>query len=321
MLQVVRELLTKGRQNAIRSVNNILLKTYWNIGKVLVEFEQKGAEKAEYGSKLLSKISSDLKLWQGKGFSRRNLSDMRRFYISYPIWQTLSAKLSWSHYISILRISNKNARNFYEKTAINDHLSVREMERQINSMLFERISLSKSETSIQKLIKHGQIIEKSEDIIKDPYIFEFLQFSEKHLITEKVLEQKLIDNLQMFMLELGKGFSLVGRQYRISLGNDHYYVDLVFYHRILKCFFLIDLKVGKVKHSDIGQMNLYLNYFNKEELVPGDNRTIGVVLGAEKDEFEMEYALGGITNKLFVSKYQLYLPNKNELEKRLFKSF
>lgn len=317
LVDQIGNLLESGRRQAYSVVNNILVKTYWEIGKRVVEFEQAGEMKAEYGTKLLDKLAKDLKSKYGKGFSRRNVLDMRRFYLAYPKWQTVSAKLSWSHFVVLLGISDNSARNFYEKLTTNDNLSVRELERQADSMLFERLTLSKNKKEVTKLAKVGHIIEKPDDVIKDPYVFEFLALPERGLYSEKDLEQKLINNLQMFLLELGKGFTFVKRQFRMSLGSSHYFVDLVFYHRILKCFVLIDLKIGKVKHSDIGQMNLYLNYFSKEENLGNDNPPIGIVLTAEKNEIDVEYALGGISNKLFVSKYQLYLPNKEELERKV----
>lgn len=191
------------------------------------------------------------------------------------------------------------------------------MERQIDTALFERLALSKDKTSILELANKGQLLLTAKDITKDPYILDFLQIPQAHKVTEKHLEQKIIDNLQLFLLELGKGFAFVARQYKISIGNTHLYVDLVFYHRILKCFVLIDLKIRKVKHNDIGQMNLYLNYFKSEENVEGDNEPIGIILTADKDEILVEYATGGITNKIFVSKYQLYLPDKELLQQKV----
>jgi predicted nuclease of restriction endonuclease-like (RecB) superfamily len=221
------------------------------------------------------------------------------------------------HYVELLGVSNDLGRNFYEKECLKENWSVRELKRQINSMLFERIALSKDKKGVLKLAERGQIIEKSKDIVKEPYVLEFLGIPQDYKYSEKELEQKIIDNLQMFLLELGKGFAFVKRQFRMTLDNDHYYVDLVFYNRILKCFVLIDLKIGKVKHVDIGQMNMYLNYFKTEESLKNDNDPIGLILSAEKNNVVVEYALGGISNKLFVSKYQLYLPKKEELEKEV----
>jgi predicted nuclease of restriction endonuclease-like (RecB) superfamily len=317
LVDSIGALLESARKDTIRTINNILVKTYWEIGKRIVEYEQQGGEKAEYGTELLIKLSKDLSLKYGKGFSKSNVYLMRLLYIKYPKFQTLSGKLSWSHYVELLSVSDDLARSFYEKQCIKENWSVRQLRRQINSMLFERIALSKDKKSVLKLAKKGQIIEKEEDIIKDPYVFEFLGIPEQYQYTEKELESRLIDNLQMFLLELGKGFAFIKRQYRITLDNNHFYVDLVFYHTILKCYVLIDLKVGKITHQDVGQMNMYLNYFKSEVNSDNDNSPIGIILGAEKDNILVEYALGGISNKLFVSQYKLYLPSEKELSKRL----
>ena len=313
----IGSLLEQGRRQAYQAVNTALVRTYWEIGRRIVEFEQHGKEKAEYGSALLEELSKDLKLRHGKGFSKSNLIYMRLMYLKYPKSETLSHQLSWSHYFELLKIEDDLERSFYEKQCIHEKWSNRELKRQKNSALFRRLALSKDKKGIMKLSEKGHVIENAEDLVKDPYVLEFLKIPEEHNYSEKELEQRIIDNLQMFLLELGKGFAFVGRQFRLTLGNRHYYVDLVFYHRILKCFILIDLKINEVNHADIGQMNTYLNYFKSEECSEGDNPPIGIVLAAEKDHVEIEYALGGISNKLFVSKYQLYLPDKKELENQL----
>lgn len=276
--------IEQARQNAIRAINTELVKANWEIGRHIVEFEQHGEERAEYGSELLTKLSKDLRQKYGKGFGRRNVLDMRRFYIAYPKWQTVSAKLSWSHYIELIGVSDNTARQFYERQCIHENWSKRELERQIDSSLFERLALSKDKKGVLKLSDKGHTISHPSEVVKDPYILDFLKIPQAARMTERDLEQKIIDNLQMFLLELGKGFAFVARQYRISLRNKHYYVDLVFYHRILKCFVLIDLKTKKVAHGDIGQMNLYLNYFKTEENVDGDNEPLGIILSADKDE-------------------------------------
>ena len=317
LLESIGLTIEQARQNAVRAINTELVKANWEIGRHIVEYEQHGQERAEYGSELLTRLSKDLRQRYGKGFGRRNILDMRRFYIAYQKWQTVSAKLSWSHYIALIGISDDTARKFYEKHALNENLSVRELERQIDSSLFERLALSKDKKAVLQLSEKGHILSQAAEAVKDPYILDFLKIPQSHKMTEKDLEQKIIDNLQMFLLELGKGFAFVARQYRISLRNKHYSIDLVFYHRILKCFVLIDLKIRKVEHGDIGQMNLYLNYFKTEENVEGDNEPIGIILSAEKDEVLVEFATGGISNKIFVSKYQLYLPDKKQLQKKV----
>ncbi|TQM21038.1 PDDEXK nuclease domain-containing protein [Chryseobacterium aquifrigidense] len=317
LLDSIGSAIEVARQNAVKAVNTELVKANWEIGRHIVEYEQHGEERAEYGSNLLATLSKDLRQRYGKGFGRRNILDMRRFYLTYQKWQAVPAKLSWTHLVTLLGISDDTARKFYEKQAVLENWGYREMERQINSSLFERLALSKDKKGVLQLAEKGHIVTDSTEAIKDPYVLDFLKLPQSHRVTEKALEQKIIDNLQMFLLELGKGFTFVGRQYKISLRNRHFYIDLVFYHRILKCFVLIDLKIKQVEHNDIGQMNLYLNYFKAEENVVDDNEPIGIILSAEKDEVLVEYATGGISNKIFVSKYQLYLPDKKELQQKV----
>lgn len=317
LLKNIGQAIKTARQSAVKAVNTALVQVNWEIGRHIIEFEQDGQERAEYGSDLLARLSKDLSLLHGKGFGRRNVLDMRRFYLAYPKWQTVSAILSWSHFIVLLSISDNKARKFYEKQAIHENWSKRELERQIDSSLYERLALSRDKKTVLQLSKKRQLIKHPREVIKDPYILDFLKISQNLRITEKQLEQKIIDNLQLFLLELGKGFAFVGRQYKISFRNKHFYIDLVFYHRILKCFVLIDLKTKAVKHTDIGQMNLYLNYFKTEENVEGDNEPIGIILSADKDEVLIEYATGGISNKIFISQYKLYLPDKKQLEKQV----
>jgi predicted nuclease of restriction endonuclease-like (RecB) superfamily len=317
LLKSIGAIFQEGQMQAVQAVNTALLQTYWQVGKYVIEFEQGGNVKAEYGKKLLVQLSKDLKLIVNKGFSRSNLIYARLLYVNYPISQTLSDQLSWSHYCEILSIEDNLERSFYEKQSVIERWSVRELRRQKDTALFQRLALSKSKEEIWALAKQGYVPKQPKEIVKDPYIFEFLGMGEKDLKKESQLEERLIDNLQSFLMELGKGFTFVGRQYRITLANEHFFVDLVFYHRILKCFVLIDLKVRKVKHTDIGQMNMYINYFKTEENVSDDNEPIGIILTAQKDEILVEYALGGITNNLFVSRYQLYLPDKQQLEQQI----
>jgi len=318
LISSIGTLLEKARKSVYTKVNQILVKTYWDIGKKIVEFKQKEGM-AKYGSKLFNTLARDLRKRYGKGFSRSNVIYMRLLYLKYQKSQTLSDQLTWSHYVELLMIDNNLERSFYEKQCVKENWSVRELKRQKNSALFERIAFSKDKKEILELAQKGHIIKKAEDLVKDPYVLEFLGISEDYKYSEKELEKKIIDNLQKFLLELGKGFTFVSRQFRMTLGNRHYYVDLVFYHRILKCFVLMDLKIGRVTHADIGQMNMYINYFKKEEMTQEDNEPIGIILTKEKDRVVVEYALGGISNKLFVSKYKLYLPTKEELEKEVKK--
>ena len=225
--------------------------------------------------------------------------------------------LSWSHYCELLKVEEPVARSFYEQEAIQNNWSVREFKRQINSMLFERLALSKDTKAVMRMSKKGQIIEKPQDAIKDPYILEFLNLKEEISYTESQLEQAIIDKLQYFLLEMGKGFSFVARQKRITIANKNYHIDLVFYNRLLRCFVLIDLKTGELDHSDIGQMNFYLNYFKENVKEEGENDPIGLILCARKDDILAKYVLGGLSNKVFASKYKLALPSEKELKLKL----
>jgi len=338
LLDKIGSVFQNAKENAYKAINTELVKANWEIGKHIVEFEQHGKERAEYGTELLIKLSIDLKKKYGKGFSRSALQLMRLFYLKYPKFQTVSGEssirqtvsgksekrqtvsgisLSWSHYAELLTVSDNLARNFYEKQSIKENWSFRELKRQIDSALFQRLALSKDKKGVLALAEKGQNISSVKDIVKDPYIFEFLELSQNSIIKERGLEKKLIDNIQKFLLELGKGFSFVSKQFKITLDNEHYFIDLVFYHRILKCFVLIDLKTKKVKHQDIGQMNLYLNYFKSEENTSGDNEPIGIIIAADKNDLLVQYATGGLSNKIFVSKYQMYLPDQKMLEKKV----
>ena len=318
----IAEILTEARSKIVREINKAQVLAYWEIGREIVEFEQKGKTRAKYGEELLKKLSADLSAKFGRGFSVDNLERMRRFYLTYSEKsETLSRKfepmLSWSHYCELLKIEAPLARSFYEQEAIHNNWSVRELKRQINSMLFERLALSKDPKAVMKMAEKGQIIEKPEDAIKDPYVLEFLNLKEETSYTESQLEQALIDNLQYFLLELGKGFTFVARQKRITIANHHYYIDLVFYNRFLKCFVLIDLKTGELDHADIGQMNFYLNYFKENEKAEDENDPIGLILCAKKDNIFAKYVLGGLSNKVFASKYKLTLPSEKEIRLKL----
>ena len=307
----------QGQLHALQAINSNMVETYWHIGQYIVEFEQGGKAKAEYGKGLLSKLSKDLTLAHGKGFSLSNIYLMRQFFIKYPIFQTVSGKLerlSWSHISELLPIEDPLERQFYEVQCLHEGWNVRELKRQKAASLFLRLAASKDKEGILHLAKKGQTVDKPADLIREPYVLEFLKIPEPYHLSEIALEKKLIDHLQDFLLELGKGFAFIGRQYRITLGNTHYYVDLVFYHRILKCFVLIDLKKDKVGYESVGQMNMYLGYFENEENTEGDNPPIGIVLAREKDDLLVRYAMHNISSQLFVSKYQLYLPNREELQ-------
>jgi len=308
--------VTDAKEHIATTINENLVKTYWTIGKYIVEFEQNGNVRAKYGEQLLVNLSKDLMASLGKGFSKSNLFNMRLFYTRFPIFQTVSGKLSWSHIIEIVNIDDKLERDFYLAETTNEHWSVRELKRQKERGLFMQLALGKNKEQILSLAKYGNIIEKPEDAIKDTYTLDFLNITEpKH--SESILEDALIESLEHFLLELGKGFAFVGRQYRLTINNTNYYADLVFYHIILKCYVVIDLKIGKVKQEDIGQMNLYLGYFAIDKNNEGDNPPIGIILAKEKDEVMVQYAMYGNNNNLFVSKYQLYLPDLDDLRNLL----
>ncbi|SEA46445.1 Predicted nuclease of restriction endonuclease-like (RecB) superfamily, DUF1016 family [Pseudobutyrivibrio sp. ACV-2] len=314
LLLKVGTTLEKGRSRVAAAIKTIMVDTYWEIGRDIVEYEQDGHEKAEYGSEVLSRLSQDLTNRYGKGFSRSNVVYMRKLYNVYPNRQTLSDQLSFSHYVELLKIEDPMERSFYEKECASEGWGVRELKRQMKSMLFHRIALSSDKNEVMRLAQEGQIIESAEDIIKEPYVFEFTGLPELPVYKEGDLEDALTNNLSQFFLELGKGFTYVGRQQKMVISGRTYKVDLVFYHRILKCFVLIDLKRGEVQHEDIGQMNFYLNYYKEEMNTDGDSDPIGIVLGAYQDKLVVQYALQGISNQVFVSRYQLYLPEREQLE-------
>lgn len=317
LVSTIAQTLEHGRNLAARAVNTQLLQTYWQIGQYIVEYEQNGSDRATYGKALLENLAHDLSNAHGKGFSRSNLNNMRMFYQLYPICEKASDKLSWSHYVELIKIDNDLERSFYEKQAIHENWSIPELKRQKQASLFLRLAASKDKEGILKLSQQGLIVEQPADLIREPYVLEFLKIPEPYHTSENNLETRIIDNLQHFLLELGKGFAFIGRQYRITLANRHHYVDLVFYHRILKCFVLIDLKKETAGYEDIGQMNMYLGYFENEENTEGDNPPIGIVLAREKDELQIKYAMHNVSSQLYVSKYQLYLPNELELRKEI----
>lgn len=304
----------EGRNRAIQAVDNQLIETYWEIGQYIVLFELSGSQRAVYGKQLSEKLAKDLSLAHGKGFSRSNINYMRLLYSKYPICETLSRKLGWSHYVELLKINDPLERSFYEQQSIIENWSVRELKRQKKASLFLRLAASKDKEGILQLAKKGISVVQPDDIIRDPYVLDFLKIPELHHYSEAELEGRIIEHLQNFLLELGKGFAFIGRQYRITLGNRHHYVDLVFYHRILKCFVLIDLKKEEAGYQDVGQMNMYLGYFENEENTEGDNPPIGIVLAKQKDDLLIQYAMHNVSSQLFVSKYQLYLPNREELK-------
>ena len=311
IVKVVRE----ARGEVARHVNMTMVVAYWNVGKYIVEFEQRGSAKAKYGTGLLTNLSKLLSAKLGRGYSRPNLNNMRKFYLAYPICQKVSDKLNWSQICELITISDPLERSFYERECVQGNWDVVSLRRQMDSGLFMRLAASRDKEGVLALAERGVAVHKPEDIVKDTYTLEFLGLHEAARFSEGELEQRIIDNLQTFLLELGRGFAFVGRQYPITVNNVHYHIDLVFYHRILKCFVLLDLKKGAVKHEDIGQMNMYMGYFAKEESAPDDRPPVGIVLSRFRDELLVEYATYGMDANLFVSKYELYLPNREELSR------
>ena len=315
----ITSLWHQAKENAISAVNTELLEANWQTGKYIVEFEQGGKVRAEYGKQLLVNLAKYLTLHNGWGFSRSILSYMRKFYLSFPKCETVSHKLTWSHYFEILKCDEPLEMQFYLKQCIKEGWKVRELKRQMKSALFQRLALSTDKEGVLALANEGHQVMKPQDIIRDPFVLEFTGLPPKKRYKENDLEAALKSNMEQFLLELGRGFAFIGRQYVMHIGSRQFKVDLVFYHCILKCYVLIDLKRAEIKHNDIGQMNLYLNFFKTEVCQPDDNPPIGIVLGAKKDELLMEYALQGITNQLFAARYQLYLPKREELQEQLDK--
>lgn len=312
----IKTVLESARSNVARQVNSELLNTYWNIGRIIAEYEQTVPERADYGKQTLRELSRALTIEVGKGFSVSNLQFMRRFYQNYQIQQTLSVKLSWSHYCELLSISDPDKRSFYEKEAVNSGWSVRELKRQIESSLFERLLLSRGDANKEQVLalaEKGIEIAEPADIIRDPYVFEFLGLPEDKPVMESDLERALVQQIEKFLLELGRGFMFVGTQQRVTVNNTHYYVDMVFYNKILRAYVLIELKTSKLTPEAAGQINMYLNYYAAEVNDPDDNPPIGIILCTEKDSITAEYALGGLSNNVFASRYVLYMPDKEQL--------
>ena len=316
MVAEIRQVLNEARGHIAHQVNSELLYAYWKIGRIMVENEQRQPERADYGKQTVRELSKVLTRELGKGFSVSNLQFMRRFYLNYQIQQTVSVKLSWSHYCELLSISDPDKRSFYEKEAINANWSVRELKRQIDSSLFERLLLSREDANKEQVLSlalKGNEIAEPSDIIRDPYVFEFLGLPEDKPMMESDLEYALVQQIEKFLLELGRGFMFVGTQQRVTINNTHYYVDMVFYNKILRAYVLIELKTTKLTPEAAGQINMYLNYYASEVNDADDNPPIGIILCTEKDSVTAEYALGGLSNNVFASRYVLYMPNKEQL--------
>jgi predicted nuclease of restriction endonuclease-like (RecB) superfamily len=334
MYERIRKILDSARSNVARSVNTTQVIANWLIGREIVEEEQKGRRRAKYGEGLIRDLAIRLQADYGAGYSLANVKFFRKLYLEYPrlcseakgyaprslSWQPglLHPTLSWTHYRTLLRVDTNNARSFYEIEAIKNSWSARELERQINSLLYERLALSKDKKGLMRLATRGQVVQKPVDVFKDPVVMEFLGLPESPKLVESDLEQALIDNLQFFLLELGKGFAFVARQERLTLDGDHFYIDLVFYHTILKCYVLIDLKTGKLTHQDLGQLQLYVNYYDRERRTEGDGPTLGLILCTDKNDAVVRYTLGANQRKtIFASRYKLHLPSEAELRAEL----
>jgi predicted nuclease of restriction endonuclease-like (RecB) superfamily len=349
----VRHIIDSARAGAARSVDTAHVISNWLIGREIVQDEQKGERRAAYGLRVLEALSGRLTSEYGRGYSIQNLQHCRRFFLNFPellcnqsiphplggeltipiskpiaaisqpvvgklsvqSWRPglLSTRLGWRHYRTLLRIDSRAKRDFYEIEAVKNAWNGRELERQINSLLYERLALSKDKPGVMRLAVKGQEIEKPADAFKDPMVIEFLGLPESHQLVESTLEGALIANLRAFLMELGKGFAFVARQERLTLDGDHFYVDLVFYHTVLKCYALVDLKVGKLTHQDMGQMQLYVNYFDRERRTEGDGPTIGVILCTDKNDAVVRYTLGEGAGNIFASRYKLHLPSEDEL--------
>ncbi|ALF22921.1 hypothetical protein RO03_07595 [Fusobacterium nucleatum subsp. nucleatum] len=309
----IKSILEQARNKVYKVANSTMVEAYWNIGRVIVE-KQGGNNKAEYGAALIKNLSKKMTKEFGKGFTVANLKNMRQFYLIFQKSYALRSELTWTHYRLLMRVENENARNFYIEECIKSNWSTRQLERQITTLFYERLLSSKDKEKVSKEIyKLEPQIKKAEDIIKDPYVLEFLGLPEKTNFLEKNLEQALIDHLQKFLLELGRGFSFVARQKRITFDGRHFYIDLVFYNYLLKCFVLIDLKVGDLTHQDLGQMQMYVHYFEEEMMNEGDNPPIGIVLCADKSDSIVKYTLSKNETQVFASKYKAYLPSEEEL--------
>ena len=320
----IRDLIQQARRSLEKSVNTVMVVTHYEIGRRIIEKEQFGKKRAQYGKRILQGLSDFLTAELGGGFSIDNLRLMRKFYSVYSAFEIqeslipeFNPNISWTHYIQLMRITNEDERRFYELEIADNGWSFREFQRQFDTSLYERLALSRDKQKVRELAEKGQIIESPQDLFKDPYVLEFTGLPEKSSYTETELEQKLIDHLQQFLLELGKGFSFVKRQARFTFEEESYYVDLVFYNRFLRCFVLVDLKIGKLKPQDMGQMQLYVNYYDRKVKLSDENPTIGIVLCKDKKDAVVEMMLPEDNNQIFAGRYQTMLPSKEELKKAL----
>ena len=316
----IKRILETARNQVYQAANFAMVEAYWQIGKSIID-EQGGEERAEYGAGLLQELSRQMTQDFGKGFTVANLKNMRQFYLTFPKSYALRSELSWTHYRLLMRVENENARQFYLDEAVKSQWSTRQLERQINSFFYERLLSSQNKEAVSQEIQTKAPAKTPEDIIRDPYVLEFLGLSPNEDFYESDLEEALITHLQKFLLELGRGFSFVARQKRITFDGRHFYIDLVFYNYILKCFVLIDLKLGDLTHQDLGQMQMYVHYYERELMNEGDNPPIGIVLCADKSEAIVRYTLPEKETQVFASKYKLYLPTEEELRKEITQEY
>lgn len=309
----IKEILINARNQTYRAANSAMVAAYWQIGKSIVE-RQGGADRADYGTQLISELSRKLTEDFGKGFDERNLRNMRAFYLAFPIWNTVCTELTWSHYRTVLRVDNEAARNWYIQEAVSQSWSVRQLDRQISTLYYDRLLASRDKTPVEIEANEKLKNVQTTEFIKDPYVLEFLGLNEYPSLRESEIEQALIDNLQNFLLELGKGFCFVARQKRMRYDDEDFYIDLVFYNSILKCHVLIDLKIGKLTHQDIGQMDSYIRMFDSLYKNKDDNPTLGIILCSEKSEAIVKYSVLNDRKNIFASKYQFTLPSEEELQ-------
>jgi predicted nuclease of restriction endonuclease-like (RecB) superfamily len=313
----IRAILDEARDRAYQAINSAMVAAYWEIGRTIVEEEQQGHERAGYGKQVVENLAGRLQADFGKGFDRSNLWNMRAFYLAYPKLDAVRRELSWTHYRILLRVENPDARSFYENEAVAARWSTRELQRQLGSLLFERLALSKDRAGMLALAQRGHEIARPADLVKDPYVLEFTGLPTSERLLEADLEQALLDKLQDFLLELGKGFAFMARQQRITLDGTHYFIDLVFYNRLTHSFVLIDLKVGELSHEDIGQMQMYVHYYQRELTAADENPPIGIILCTDKNEAVVRYTLPEGNQQIFASRYKLYLPTEAELAAEL----
>jgi predicted nuclease of restriction endonuclease-like (RecB) superfamily len=315
--QQVRAVLASARDRAWQAVNTTMVEAYWEVGRIIVEEEQAGKEKADYGKRIVDGLSERLRAEFGKGYDRSNLFHMRAFFLAYPKVDALRRRLSWTHYRHLLRVGKHDARSFYEAEAVNACWSTRELARQIDSLLFERLALSRDKEGVLALARKGHEIQVPSDLVKDPFVLEFTGLRQDERFRESDLEQALIDKLQQFLLELGKGFAFMARQQRITLDGQHFFIDLVFYNRLTRSFVLLDIKVGTLTHQDLGQMQMYVNYYHRALTAPDENPPIGIVLCTDKSEAVVRYTLPEGNTRIFASRYKLHLPTEEELAAEL----